>query len=259
MRAADCARGMYCWDVRSISSITASVRAASCATCAACFLSVSSVAMTESSSRMLPLTLDSAISRLSSNSRILTRNSPCSLSMSDRFLSTSGRSDLSTKFMHWFCRLDGVTVKLTKVTRLQRSGVNWAVGSRVERNMVKDGEKSISASPTLMSTRPPCLWVSWFSTGFSMGSTRSTSWTRSGVPNRRALSRFFMKDVSAKDVFISRFSAYSLMMKFVACPDGSMMRGYRMNLLSTMAFSVERSSAGSALAVHCSRSDGLDR
>ena len=50
--------------------------------------------------------------------------SPCSLSKSERFLSTSGRSALSTWLRHWLCRLLRVTVKLTNVTREQISGGN---------------------------------------------------------------------------------------------------------------------------------------
>ena len=49
---------------------------------------------------------------------------PWSLSRSDLFSSTSGLSALSTWFKHWLCKLLRVTVKLTNVTRLHRSGAN---------------------------------------------------------------------------------------------------------------------------------------
>ena len=43
------------------------------------------------------------------------------------------------------------------------------------------------------------------------------------------------------------------------CPEGSMISGYLLNLLSMMAFSVQSSSVGSALACHLSLSSALDR
>ena len=49
---------------------------------------------------------------------------PWSFRRSDRFSSTSGLSALRTSLRHWLCRLLRVTVKLTKVTREQRSGGN---------------------------------------------------------------------------------------------------------------------------------------
>ena len=54
-------------------------------------------------------------------------------------------------------------------------------------------------------------------------------------------------------------SLYSLQMKVVACPDGSIMRGYLLNLFNMIAFSVQRSSAGRASACQRRRSSALDR
>lgn len=45
-----------------------------------------------------------------------------------------------------------------------------AVGSRVERKITKEGDKSISWSPRVMRTLPPVLRTSLLSTGFRMGS-----------------------------------------------------------------------------------------
>lgn len=54
------------------------------------------------------------------------------------------------------------------------SMINWksilTVGSLVDRKMVKEGERSISWSPRVMSTRPPVLRSSRFNTGFKIGS-----------------------------------------------------------------------------------------
>ena len=95
-------------------------------------------------------------------------------------------------------------MKLTNVTREHKSGGNstWAqktthirdepfhpicmtlnlnqninilknvltVGSRVERKMTNEGDRSMSWSPRVMRTRPPVLRTSLFSTGFRMGS-----------------------------------------------------------------------------------------
>lgn len=44
------------------------------------------------------------------------------------------------------------------------------VGSLVERKMTKEGDRSMSWSPRVISTRPPVLRTSLFSTGFRMGS-----------------------------------------------------------------------------------------
>ena len=60
-------------------------------------------------------------------------------------------------------------------------------------------------------------------------------------------------------VFLIPFSLYSFMRNSVAWPDGSMTRGYLLNLFSMMAFSVHRSSAGRVLAVHLARSSAFDR
>uniref|UniRef100_A0A2M3ZR52 Putative secreted peptide n=1 Tax=Anopheles braziliensis TaxID=58242 RepID=A0A2M3ZR52_9DIPT len=111
---------------------------------AASFLSVSSVVMTESSSRILPLASFSACSKLFSSCRKRRWNSPCSFSRSERFSSISGRSAFSTWLRHCDCSELRVTVKFTNVTREQISGGNSTVGSRVERKMTNDGERSIS-------------------------------------------------------------------------------------------------------------------
>lgn len=55
------------------------------------------------------------------------------------------------------------------------------------------------------------------------------------------------------------FSLYSFMRNSVACPEGSMTRGYLLNLFNMMAFSVHKSSAGKVLAVHLALSSALDR
>ena len=49
-----------------------------------------------------------------------------------------------TLLRHWLCKLLLVTVKLTKVTLEHRSGGNSTEGSRVDRKIVKEGDKSIS-------------------------------------------------------------------------------------------------------------------
>ena len=86
-----------------------------------------------SSSRIRPLTSLRACSRDCSRCLSLNRNSPCSLSRSDLFLSTSGRSAFNTWFRHWVCSDPRVTVKFTKVTREQRSGGNSTCVSMMER------------------------------------------------------------------------------------------------------------------------------
>lgn len=60
-------------------------------------------------------------------------------------------------------------------------------------------------------------------------------------------------------VFVIFLSLYSFMMNSVACPEGSMTRGYLLNLCIMMAFSVQRSSAGRELAVHLNLSSALER
>lgn len=52
------------------------------------------------------------------------------------------------------------------------------------------------------------------------------TWTNSGLPNRKALSRFFLKASSRKLVLVIFRSLYSFMMNSVAWPDGSMISGY---------------------------------
>jgi hypothetical protein len=49
-----------------------------------------------------------------------------------------------TWLRHCICRDDLVTVKLTMVTLEQMSGANSTVGSRVDRKMANDGDKSMS-------------------------------------------------------------------------------------------------------------------
>ena len=49
-----------------------------------------------------------------------------------------------TLLRHWLCKLLLVTVKLTKVTLEHRSGGNSTEGSRVDKKIVKEGDKSIS-------------------------------------------------------------------------------------------------------------------
>mmetsp|Transcript_48059 Transcript_48059/g.103035 ORF Transcript_48059/g.103035 Transcript_48059/m.103035 type:complete len:214 (-) Transcript_48059:575-1216(-) len=211
--------------VCSISCMTVSV----CATCSwiseDSFLIFSNVAMTLTSSRMEPCTLESACRRLSSNSRIFTLNSPWSFSMSARFLSTSGRSDFNSAFMHWLWSEDGVTVKFTKVTLLHKSGVNCAVESRVHMYISKDGLKSMSWSPKEIKTRGPCLNVSLLSTLLRMGSTLSTSMTSKGAPNLSEVSKCFMTLGSTNDVFINLLPLNSFVRYVTAWPEGSMIMG----------------------------------
>ena len=52
------------------------------------------------------------------------------------------------------------------------------------------------------------------------------TWTRRGLPNLSALSRFFLKASSRKLVRVIFRSLYSFMMNSVACPEGSMISGY---------------------------------
>lgn len=52
------------------------------------------------------------------------------------------------------------------------------------------------------------------------------TWTRSGFPKRKALSRFFLKASSRKLVLVILRSLYSFIMNSVAWPDGSMISGY---------------------------------
>ena len=49
---------------------------------------------------------------------------------------------------------------------------------------------------------------------------------RRHVPKRRALSRCFMKAASKKDVLLIDLSLYSDRINSVACPEGSITRGY---------------------------------
>ena len=60
-------------------------------------------------------------------------------------------------------------------------------------------------------------------------------------------------------VLVIFLSLYSLQINVVACPDGSMIRGYLLNLFNMIAFSVHRSSAGRASACQRRRSSALDR
>lgn len=52
------------------------------------------------------------------------------------------------------------------------------------------------------------------------------TWTSSGFPKRKALSRFFLKASSKKLVLVILRSLYSFIMNSVAWPDGSMISGY---------------------------------
>lgn len=52
------------------------------------------------------------------------------------------------------------------------------------------------------------------------------TWTRSGLPNLKALSKFFLKASSKKLVRVILRSLYSFMINSVACPEGSMINGY---------------------------------
>jgi hypothetical protein len=56
--------------------------------------------------------------------------------------------------------------------------------------------------------------------------TQTQTWTRRGLPNLRALSKFFRKASSKKLVLVIFRSLYSFMMNSVACPEGSMISGY---------------------------------
>ena len=60
-------------------------------------------------------------------------------------------------------------------------------------------------------------------------------------------------------VFVILRALYSFIMNSVACPDGSIINGYRLNLFNMIAFSVQRSSVGSAFACQASLSSAVDR
>ena len=92
-----------------------------------------------------------------------------------------------------------VIVKFTKVTLEHKSGVNLALLLRVTMNIEKLGLKSIYWSPTLISTIPPVLYTSLFSTELRIGSIFYTSCTIKGLPNRRDFSRFLRKASSANE------------------------------------------------------------
>ncbi len=62
-------------------------------------------------------------------------------------------------------------VKLTKVTREHRSGVNLALLLRVIMYIEKLLLKSIYWSPTLIRVMPPVLYIYLLSTEFRIGST----------------------------------------------------------------------------------------
>mmetsp|Transcript_14446 Transcript_14446/g.49352 ORF Transcript_14446/g.49352 Transcript_14446/m.49352 type:complete len:233 (-) Transcript_14446:1764-2462(-) len=189
------------------------------------FLILSREAITVSSSRMLPLASERACSRAFSSWFSLSLYSPWSFSRSSRSCSTSGRSDLSTRLSVWSWSPAGVMVKLMRETRLNRSGLKWQEGSRVLRKRAKEGEKSMSWLPRRTRTLPPFLEISRLRMGLRMGSTRSTSVTRMGVPKRRALSRCFMKEASRNEVFMICRSLCSRMRKEVAWPEGSTTMG----------------------------------
>lgn len=60
----------------------------------------------------------------------------------------------------------------------------------------------------------------------SLYMTMPLTWTRSGLPNLKALSKFFLKASSKKLVRVILRSLYSFMINSVACPEGSMINGY---------------------------------
>lgn len=68
-----------------------------------------------------------------------------------------------------------------------------------------------------------------------------------------------MKPSSVKDERLYFLPEREDVMNYKACPDGSMMRGYLLNLLRIMAFSVQRSSEGNLLDFQMSLSLALDR
>lgn len=113
--------------------------------------------------------------------------------------------------------------------------------------------------PTLISTLPPVLKVSLFSTEFKMGSIFSTSCTNRGSPNLSEVSRVFKKDSSLNEVLASFFAVREDIMKLCAYPEGSMINGYLWNLFKIMAFSIHKSSEGKVCDYQVSLSDGLLR
>lgn len=250
---------MYWLRTRVTSSITRSLFSILTCTSPASFFNVSNVPITLLSSRMLPQTLLRADNRLSSNSLSFTWNSPQSFNRSTLCSSMSGLSCFRQMLRHWFYSEAGVTVKLTKVTLEHRSGVNLAEESLVIMNIKKLSAKSISQSPTLISTLPPVLCNSLFKTLLRIGSIFSTSWTKRGHPNLRAVSRFFMKESSAKLVLLIFLSLQKERTYSRACPLGSMIKGYLWNLERIIAFSVHRSSEGSLCDCQVNLSLGLLR
>mmetsp|Transcript_18549 Transcript_18549/g.41251 ORF Transcript_18549/g.41251 Transcript_18549/m.41251 type:complete len:233 (+) Transcript_18549:2641-3339(+) len=195
------AKGTYCADTARTCSRVSPVRATSALSCVASALTLSRLLTTRSSSRIAPCTALIWSKRASCRSRSLADCSPCSLSTSLLRLSTSGLSDFRMRLRAWDSRLAGVTVKLTMVTREQRSGLKRARGFLVSSTSMNCGEKSISSAPRRISVRPPVRCSSLFSTGLSTGSSDSTSRTSRGVPNRIAEAKVFMKDASRKDVW----------------------------------------------------------
>lgn len=136
-------------------------------------------------------------------------------------------------------------VKFTKVTLEHRSGVNLALLFLVIIYIENWALKSISWSPTLIKVIPPVLYIYLFKTEFNIGSTFYTSWTIKGLPNLIDFYKFFRKASSAKEDKINDFSAKSDVRYSMACPEGSIMRGYLWYFFMMIAFSVHRSSDGS--------------
>lgn len=149
------------------------------------------------------------------------------------------------KFKHQFSNEDLVTVKFTNVTLLHKSGVNLALLSLVIINIQKLGEKSISQSPTLIKTLPPVLYDSLFNTEFKIGSIFSTSCTNRGNPNLKQVSKFLINPSSANEEVVIFLSLQKDKTNFKAYPEGSMIKGYLLNLFKIIAFSVHKLSEGS--------------
>ena len=72
----------------------------------------------------------------------------------------------------------------------------------------------------------------------------STSWTSRGQPNLKAVSKFFIKASSAKEVLTIFFSWYRERINSRAYPEGSIIKGYLWYLDKMIAFSVHKSSLG---------------
>ncbi len=219
----------------------------------------SKVDITLSLSRIEPCTLLNASKSESSSYLNLTMYSPWIFIKLSLFSSTSALSFLKKMFRHWSYSEDEVIVKFTNVTREQRSGVNRALLFLVIMYMEKLGLKSIYWSPTRINTMPPVLYTSLLRTEFKIGSIFYTSCTINGLPNLRDFSKFFKKASSANDERIKLLSLINEVKYSMACPEGSMIKGYLWYLFMIMAFSVHRSSEGSLWDLHINLSLGEDR